>query len=81
MDSYENQTEDINKILLYKQAIKLLDSFIGIIYEVAGYSNVDEEEKINYDTMAEIANAMQVQLFEQLSQPDRDNFINDLDDY
>ena len=54
------------ELFLYEEGIKKIDSFIRIVYEIMSYETVSGSERENLETMADVANTMEIQLFETL---------------
>jgi hypothetical protein len=54
------------ELFLYEEGIKKIDSFIRIVYEIMSYETVSGSERENLETMADVANTMEIQMLETL---------------
>lgn len=54
------------ELFLYEEGIKKIDSFIRIVYEIMSYESVSGSERENLETMADVANTMEIQMLETL---------------
>lgn len=78
MDFVPNDNPNEERLYLYQEAIKKLDSFIRIIYTIMSYDSVSESDKYDLETMTDISNTMEIQLLEILKNHNGNiEFIND----
>lgn len=78
IDFIPNDNPNEERLYLYQEAIKKLDSFIRIIYTIISYDSVSESDKYDLETMTDISNTMEIQLLEILKNHNGNiEFIND----
>ena len=54
------------ELFLYEEAIRKLDSFIRIAYEILSYESVVDSDRQDLELMTDLANTMEIQLLESM---------------
>lgn len=60
----EQQVDE--ELYLYEEAIRKIDSFIRIAYEILSYESVVDSDRQDLELMTDLANTMEIQLLETM---------------